>query len=722
VTSLWKRQAAGWLARGAATFLSLRPGFHPGKPGTHGRANPLQPQKYPVRKNSPFAIIWIFAAIVVCLLILADFSLGLLSSMRAYVGGESLWSKSQKDAVFHLQQYASSAAPEELGRFRVEIDVLMGDHQARLEMAKLNPDFETVQQGFVRGGIPRADVRGMFEVYRRFERTGFMRRAIHAWIAADDYMLQLNDDGTLLQREMESGSPSAQRIQLILADVLLINAEVTPVEREFVDALSDASRMTYRVLRAIMLGATPVLLLFGIVLSLRILQHRRLTEDRINHIAYHDDLTSLPNRQMLNQTLELAISRHASSGTRLAILCMDVDRFKVINDSLGRELGDALLQQIAARLRKHTRADTTVARMGGDEFVVLIENQEDVMSVASCAQQLIGQLSAPYALGNRDCHVTASIGVSLFPSDGTDSQTLLKAADVAMYRAKEAGRNNYQYYSPAMNVHTAERLELESDLRCALMRDEFLVYYQPKVDIRTGLITGLEALLRWNHPQRGLVSPSQFIPLAEEIGLIVPIGEWVLAMACARTKAWQDSGFTHLNVAVNLSARQFADPMLIPRLTQIIHSSGLDPSSLELEITESVAMSNGELTVAALEKLKAIGVRIAIDDFGTGYSSLSYLKRFPIDTLKVDRSFIRDIPSDAGDKKITRAIIAMAHSFKLLVVAEGVETADQLAFLRGQRCDVAQGFFLFRPLPEEQVAGVLELNRLDRAGPVAVHG
>jgi len=710
VTSLWKRQPAQWLVRG------------PWKHASNSWGNPVQPDKYPVRKDSPFAIIWIFAAIVVCLLVLADFSLGLLSSMRAYVGGESLWSKSQKDAVFHLQQYASSADPEELRQFRAQIDVLMGDHQARIEMDKPNPDFEAVKRDFVRGGIDRDDVRGMFEVYRRFEHTAFMQRATRAWIAADGYMLQLNEDGVLLQREIESGSPSAQTTQSILADVLVVNAEVTPVEKQFVDALSDASRMTYRALRAIMLGATPGLLLFGIVLSLRILQHRRLTEDRINHIAYHDDLTSLPNRLMLSQTLDLAVRRHGSAGTRLAILVMDVDRFKVINESLGQELGDALLQQIAARLRKHSRADTTVARMGGDEFVALIENQEDVIAVAACAQQLIEHLSAPYALGNRDCHVTASIGISIFPSDGADSQTLLKAADVAMYRAKEAGRNNYQYYSPAMNVHTADRLELESDLRRALLRDEFLLYYQPKVDIRTGLITGVEALLRWKHPLRGLVPPSQFIPLAEETGLIVPIGEWVLAMACARTKGWQDAGLTHLNVAVNLSARQFADPMLIPRLTQIIHTSGLNPSSLELEITESVAMSNGELTVAALEKLKAIGVRIAIDDFGTGYSSLSYLKRFPIDTLKVDRSFIRDIPSDAGDKKITRAIIAMAHSFKLLVVAEGVETADQLAFLRAQRCDVAQGFFLFRPLPEEQVAGVLELNRLDQVGRVTAHG
>jgi diguanylate cyclase (GGDEF)-like protein len=422
----------------------------------------------------------------------------------------------------------------------------------------------------------------------------------------------------------------------------------------------------------------------------------------------------------LTRRLDQALSRHRRAGTRLAILFMDLDRFKVINDSLGHDVGDLLLRQVADRLLAQSREGDMVARMGGDEFVVLIENQEDLQDIAACAKRLVEQLSAPYDIGRNGCHVTLSIGISVFPSDGSDSQALLKAADVAMYRAKENGRNNYLYYSPSMNVHTAERLELESDLRHALERGEFLLHYQPKVEVATGLIIGIEALLRWRHPLRGLISPMDFIPLAEETGLIVPIGEWVLATACARTKAWQDKTGAKLGVAVNLSAQQFADPMLLSRLTQIIHASGLDPSSLELEITESVVMSHGASAVTALEKLKSAGVQIAMDDFGTGYSSLAYLKRFPIDTLKVDRSFIRDIPSDSGDMKITRAIIAMAHSLKLKVVAEGVETADQLRFLQAQRCDAVQGYFLFRPVPEEQVAAVLELNRLDREARLAI--
>jgi diguanylate cyclase (GGDEF)-like protein len=397
---------------------------------------------------------------------------------------------------------------------------------------------------------------------------------------------------------------------------------------------------------------------------------------------------------------------------RLAILYINLDRFKVINDSLGHEAGDALLRQVADRLCAQSREGDTVARVGGDEFVVLTENCGNSAEITACAQRLVEQLSVPYRLDQKDCHVTLSIGISTFPADGSDSQSLLKAADVAMYRAKETGRNNYQYYLPSMNIHTLERLELESDLRLALERGEFFLRYQPKVEIASGLITGVEALLRWKHPLRGLVAPLDFIPLAEETGLIVPIGEWVLATACARANAWQGRGLPRLSVAVNLSARQFADSMLLAKLTRIIHASGLDPARLELEITESVVMAHGECAVAVLDKLKSIGVQIAIDDFGTGYSSLAYLKRFPIDTLKVDRSFIRDIPADSGDMKITRAIIAMAHGLRLKVVAEGVETAEQLQFLRGLSCDAVQGYFLYRPLREDEVADALKLNRL----------
>jgi diguanylate cyclase (GGDEF)-like protein len=652
-----------------------------------------------------------FSGIVVCLMLLANFSFGVLSSMRAYVGGESVWSKAQKDAVFHLQKYATGRLPEELYKFRSDIAVYLGDHEARLEMDKPTPDISKVRREFIRGGNHPDDVDGMFNLYRRFRQVSYMQKAVRAWSAADHYMALLEDAGTTLQREVESTSPNPARIQSVLAEVSTINDNLTPIESRFVDALSEASRATYQWLQAIMLSAAPALLGLGTALSMRIFQQRRRADDRVHHIAFHDDLTSLPNRLMLNQRLDLALSQHRRTGSKLAILFMDLDRFKVINDSLGHEVGDVLLRQVADRLRAQSREGDTVARMGGDEFVVLIENRENLNDISACARRLVEELSAPYLLGKKDCHVTLSIGISVFPSDGSDSQALLKAADVAMYRAKEMGRNNFQYYLPSMNVHTLERLELESDLSRALERGEFLLHYQPKVQIATGLITGTEALLRWKHPVRGLVPPLDFISLAEETGLIVPIGEWVLATACAQNKLWQDMGLTKLGISVNLSARQFSDSMLLVKLTRIIHASGLDPSSLELEITESVVMSDGECAVEVLEQLKSIGVRIAIDDFGTGYSSLGYLKRFPIDTLKVDRSFIRDIPADSGDKKIAQAIIAMAHALRLEVVAEGVENAEQLKFLRAQHCDAVQGYFLFRPLPVDEATDALKVNR-----------
>jgi diguanylate cyclase (GGDEF)-like protein len=661
--------------------------------------------------RSPFAIIWMFAAIVLCLLILANFSFGVLSSVRAYVGGESRWSKAQKDAVFHLQKYAVTHALGDLQRFRENIAVPLGDRTARIEMNKIHPDLQKVRQGFIGGGNHIDDIDGMFNLYRRFARVSFMQRAIQAWEAADRYMIQLDEAGSSLQREIESPAPSAQEIQATLTRVSSINEILTPIENQFVEALSEASRAAYQLLQAILFAAAPALLVLGTVLSLRILQQRKREDDRVHHIAFHDDLTALPNRLMLTERLDQALSRHRRATTTLAILYMNLDRFKIINDSLGHEAGDALLCLVADRLRAQLREGDSLARVGGDEFVVLVESYDNSIAISACAQRLVEQLSAPYLLDKKDCHVTVSIGISTFPADGSDSQTLLKAADVAMYRAKETGRNNYQYYLPSMNVHTLERLELESDLRHALERGEFFLHYQPKVEIANGLITGVEALLRWKHPLRGLVPPLDFIPLAEETGLIVSIGEWVLATACARTKAWQSRGLPRLSVAVNLSARQFADTMLLAKLTRIIHASGLDPSLLELEITESVVMSNGESAVGVLEKLKSIGVQIAIDDFGTGYSSLAYLKRFPIDTLKVDRSFIRDIPADSGDMKITRAIIAMAHGLRLKVVAEGVETAEQLEFLDSQSCDAAQGYFLYRPLEEEELADVLKRNR-----------
>ena len=428
---------------------------------------------------------------------------------------------------------------------------------------------------------------------------------------------------------------------------------------------------------------------------------RKQAEERVRRLAHYDELTGLPNRTMFNQSLGHALAQARRNDKPLAILFIDLDRFKYINDSLGHEAGDRVLKEVALRLTGCLRDSDTVGRFGGDEFVVLLEEMPQPTNIAAVANKVLAAVAKPFILGTQEFHLTASIGISTFPADSSDLQSLLKNADVAMYRAKEQG-NNYQYYSTQMNVHSLERLALESDLRHALERNEFLLHYQPKVDIASGRITGMEALVCWQQPGKALIPPAQFIALAEETGLIVPIGEWVLRTACAQNKSWQEQGLPPLRIAVNLSARQFAHERLLQDVEKVLNETGLDPALLELEITESMVMHDPERTVTLLGKLKSMGVSISIDDFGTGYSSLNYLKRFPIDSVKIDRSFIKDLPMDGDDAAITVAIIAMAHGLKLNVIAEGVETAEQLRFLREHKCDEMQGYYFSKPVPEHE--------------------
>jgi len=437
---------------------------------------------------------------------------------------------------------------------------------------------------------------------------------------------------------------------------------------------------------------------------------RQKAEERVRRLAHYDELTGLPNRTMFNERVSHALTRALRTARTLAILFIDLDRFKNINDTLGHEAGDRVLKEVADRLRGCLRESDTVGRLGGDEFVVLIEEPPRPVNAALVAQKILAAMGTPFLVQAQEFHITASIGISTYPDDAADMQTLMKDADIAMYRAKEQGKNNFQFYSAQINAHSIERLSLESGLRRALERDEFLLHYQPKLDIRSGRITGVEALLRWQQPVQGLIPPAQFIQLAEETGLIVPIGAWVLKTACAQNKAWQLEGLAPVRVAVNLSPRQFAHENLLEDVARVLEQTGLDPAFLELEITESVVMQNPEQAVVLLNRLKALGIHLAIDDFGTGYSSLSYLKRFPLDTLKIDRMFIRDLPDDSDDAAITQAIIAMARSLRLSVVAEGVETAAQLSFLRDCECDEIQGFYFSRPQPENDIALLLLNN------------
>jgi diguanylate cyclase (GGDEF)-like protein/PAS domain S-box-containing protein len=433
---------------------------------------------------------------------------------------------------------------------------------------------------------------------------------------------------------------------------------------------------------------------------------RKRAEERVQYLATHDGLTGLPNRAMFGQLLNLAIETAKRYDRKFAVLFIDLDRFKVINDTLGHEAGDVLLREMAARLRECLRASDVVARLGGDEFVVLLQEVKDPAQVSVVARNILSAVMKPVVILGQECRVTASIGVCMHPEAGQDDQAVMKNADMAMYLAKEEGKNNYQFFSGKMKAHSIERLALETNLRRALEAEEFSLAYQAKVNFRTGAITGVEALLRWNNPQLGSVAPSQFIPLAEETGLIVPIGKWVLRTACEQNMEWQSQGLPALRMSVNLSMRQLNDEGLVREIEAVLRDTGMDPGLLELEVTESMIMHNAERAVKVLTAIKALGVRLAIDDFGTGYSSLAHLKRFPIDTLKVDRSFIREIPQDAEDRAIAEAIIAMGKTLSLTVVAEGVETPEQQAFLSERACDEMQGYYFSTPIPASDFAAL----------------
>ncbi len=438
---------------------------------------------------------------------------------------------------------------------------------------------------------------------------------------------------------------------------------------------------------------------------------RKRNESQLERQANYDELTGLANRNLFQDRLNQALIYSRRHECGLAVLFIDLDHFKNINDSLGHDAGDALLIQVASRLTRSVREGDTVARQGGDEFVLLLAEIRAEDDASEITQKLLKAMSAPFDIGGRELHVTCSIGIASYPKDGEDRQTLLKNADAAMYRAKEMGRNNAQFYAAEMNVKAMERLLLESSLHHALERNEFLLHYQPQVDLRSGEITGMEVLVRWQHPELGLVYPDRFIPVAEDSGLIISLGEWVLRTACAQNKAWQRAGLKPISVAVNLSARQFRQPNLVEVVAGILGETGLDPVHLDLEVTEGLVMQNVEATIATLGRLKAMGVKLSIDDFGTGYSSLSYLKRFPIHTLKIDQSFVRDITTDPSDAAIAKTIISMAHELGLMVIAEGVETEEQKSFLCLRHCDEMQGYLFSRPVPAAEFENLLREGR-----------
>lgn len=439
---------------------------------------------------------------------------------------------------------------------------------------------------------------------------------------------------------------------------------------------------------------------------------RKRNEERLTYLAQYDTLTGLPNRHLLYDRLMLAMARARRNQQLMALILLGMDRFKEINDTFGRGAGDRVLQTVTARLKDCLRDVDTIARLAGDEFTVVLEGINAVEEIVTVAHKIRDSLSDPVLLEGREIFLTASIGIATYPSEVDDVEGVLKQADFAMYHAKGEGRNTYQFYRAELRSKQGDRLGLEAQLRRALQREEFVLHYQPQVELKTGRIVGAEALLRWRHPERGMIPPSAFIPLAEETGLIVPIGEWVLRTACAHNRALQDAGHAPIVMAINLSARQFREKNLVDVIGRSLKDTGLDPRYLELEITESMLVHQVEEVVATLGKLSQMGIQLSIDDFGTGYSSLSYLRRFPVQKLKIDQSFVRDITSNPDDAAIALAVIAMAHSLKLKVIVEGLETKEQLDYLRRHDCDEMQGYYFSRPLPPEELACLLREGRI----------
>jgi diguanylate cyclase (GGDEF)-like protein len=545
--------------------------------------------------------------------------------------------------------------------------------------------------------------------------------------AMPDLMARMRGDGVVLEctSPRAMGEMRPERLVGRRVDILLGRKGAGKVREHLAAALRTGEMQVFEHSLAIGGGARHYeirIVASGgdeAVTIVRDVTERRRAEEQITRLAYYDHLTELPNRMLFHDRLARAIARAQRSRSMVAVLFHDLDQFKLINDTLGHSVGDALLKAVAARLVHLLRrtdsvgraedpdADVTLARLGGDEFIVLVEEIHTAEDAATVATRILGGFSTPFVVTSREIFATASIGIAVYPHDGESAEELIKNADAAMYFAKDQGRNTFRFYDRSMNAKALQRLSLENQLRRALEHRELELHYQPQLDLRTNRVSGAEALVRWRHPELGLVPPMEFIPMAEETGLIVPIGEWVLRTACAQAAAWARDGLDGIRIAVNLSRCQLREQGLPALIERIIHDTGVAPAQLQLEITESAVMRDPDLAVSIMREIKARGLHLAIDDFGTGYSSLSQLKRFPIDALKIDRSFIKDIPSDRDSMAIARAIAAMGGSLELMVIAEGIETERQLEFVREHGCHEAQGYLFSRPIPVKEFSDYL---------------
>jgi len=665
-------------------------------------------------------------AVVTALLVLVAASMDTLSAGRAYVGGEGLWSKSQKDAVHYLLRYARTLDARDHDQYLDAIAVTLGDRKAREALDRPVPDYAAAHAGFIDGRNHPDDVDAMATLFVRFRHVSYVARAIDIWAGADREIEKLQAAASQLHAEIQ-GPRDRKRMDATLEDIYAINRVLGPMEDEFSFTLGEATRWMRDMLLLVLLGAAILLVAAGTLRTRNLLRRADRSEDarreaderllaherraareleqvneQLQFLAHHDALTSLPNRAMLQRQMQQAISLAKRHGRGLALLYIDLDRFKHVNDSLGHGVGDALLRAVGERMLKTVRGEDLVARLGGDEFCVLLQDVGEPREAGVVAQKLIAELSEPYRVSGHDLYVAASIGIACMPQDGYDMDTLLLGADNAMYRAKESGRGNFQFFSLDANRGAMSAVALASSLRRALANGEFALHYEPRVDAQTGRLVAVEALLRWRHPERGLLMPEQFLRFAEETGLIVPIGDWVLREACAQARRWAEIGFP-VAVSVNLSMRQLRNPELPSQVRAALEGNGLPPERLELEVTESMAMQAPDLAERSLRALSALGVRISLDDFGTGHSALHYLKRFAINVLKIDQTFTAGLPGDRHDVAIVRAISDLAQGLDLDMVAEGVRTRAQRDFLLGLGCRACQGELYGAPCPAEDI-------------------
>jgi diguanylate cyclase (GGDEF)-like protein/PAS domain S-box-containing protein len=788
-----------------------------------------------------YLIIALFVALIFCLVLLIQIQMDALIAVRAYVGGEGLWAKGQKDAIRSLEHYVISRNEADYQSCRRFIQVPLGDLKARIELQKSNPNLDIAREGFLKGRNHPADIEYMIPFFHRFQHTPYMAQAIGHWAAADQLIAELNDVAEKLHDEIASGRDKPEAVRVLLIRLDTINLELTEKEDLFSSTLASASRWANDVSRDLTYGLALLFAVLGVGMSWPIITRIRVTEnalfeseadlriaavafesqesimitdadtvilrvnqaftestgytseeavgqtprllksgrhnadfyramwetlqrtgtwqgevwdrrkngeiypkwltisavkgydgvvthyvgahadmtehkaaeETIKNLAFYDPLTGLPNRRLLMDRLQQSLASSARSGRKGALLFIDLDNFKDINDTLGHDIGDLLLQHTAQRLESCLREVDTVARLGGDEFVVVLEGLSEHAFEAAAQTKTVGEkilatLGQLYQLATHKFHSTPSIGANIFSDHGQSAEELLKQADIAMYQAKKAGRNTLRFFDPQMQVSITARVSLESELRKALENQQFHLYYQIQVDSSHRSL-GAEALIRWIHPLRGMVSPAQFIPLAEETGLILSIGQWVLETACTQLKAWEQDALTRdLVLAVNVSAKQFRQADFVAQVQAAMQHHAINPMLLKLELTEGMLLENIEDTIATMNALKEIGVQFSLDDFGTGYSSLQYLKRLPLDQLKIDQPFVRDIAANSSDITIVRTIIAMARSLDMDVIAEGVETEEQRQLLLKNGCSNYQGYLFSKPVPIEQFEALLK--------------